>query len=149
VIEDIDRATQQVAIAAAAADDEGLVLTARAENHLRGHDDLDDTIARLVAYRGAGAHVVYAPALTDLSAIARIVGEVGGPVNVLLQPGGPSLDELAAVGVRRLSVGSALARAAYGALYEAARDLLDSGGLAPERSYLDRGIASNAFKALN
>jgi 2-methylisocitrate lyase-like PEP mutase family enzyme len=148
-IEDIDRATQQVAIAAAAADDEGLLLTARAENHLRGRDDLDDTIARLAAYRGAGAHVVYAPALTDLSAIARIVDQVGGPVNVLLLPGGPSLDELAAVGVRRLSVGSALARVAYGAMYGAARDLLDSGGLSTGGPYLDRGIASSAFKAVN
>ncbi|HEX7442728.1 MAG TPA: isocitrate lyase/phosphoenolpyruvate mutase family protein, partial [Acidimicrobiales bacterium] len=100
-IEEIDRATEKVAIAAAAADDEGLVLTARAENHLRGVDDLDDTIARLAAYRDAGAHAVYAPALTDLSAITRIVGEVAGPVNVLLVPGGPSFGELAEVGVRR------------------------------------------------
>ncbi len=145
VIEDIDRATQRVAIAAAAAGAEGLVLTARAENHLRGRDDLDDTIARLAAYRRAGADVVYAPGLTDLIAIRRIVDEVGGPVNVLLVPGGPSLDELAEVGVRRLSVGGSFARVAYGALYDAARDLLDSGGLAADGAYLDRGIADRAF----
>ena len=126
-IEDIDRVAEQVAIAAAAAAGEGLTLTARAENHLRGHDDLDDTIARLVAYRDAGADVLYAPALIELSAIARVVDEVGGPVNALRLPGGPSRNELAGVGVRRLSIGSALARVAYGAAYEAARDLLDSG----------------------
>jgi len=148
VIEDLDRATEQVAVAASAADDEGMLLTARAENHLRGVDDLDDTIARLSAYRDAGAHVVYAPALTDRSAIARIVDEVGGPVNVLLVPGGPSLDELAELGVRRLSVGSSLARVAYGAFYEAALGLRDSGGLTADGTYLDRGVASDSFAAI-
>jgi 2-methylisocitrate lyase-like PEP mutase family enzyme len=144
-IEDIDRATERVATAAAVAAGRGLTLTARAENHLHGHDDLDDTIARLVAYRGAGAHVVYAPGLTELSAIARVVDEVGGPVNVLLVPGGPSLNELAKVGVRRLSVGSSLARVAYGAMYEAARALLHSGALSSTGTFLDRDVASRAF----
>ncbi len=144
-LEDVDRAAEQVAVAAAIAVDEGLVLTARAENHLRGHDDLDDTIARLSTYRDAGAHVVYAPGLTDLSAIARIVDGVGGPVNVLLLPGGPSLKELAEVGVRRLSVGSALARVAYGAMYKTARDLLHSGALSSTGTMLDRDVASRAF----
>ena len=132
-------------MAAGVAAEEGLVLTARAENHLRGHDDLADTIARLSAYRDAGAHVVYAPGLTDLSAIARIVGEVGGPVNVLLLPGGPILG-----GARRCrrqaAVGrSALARVAYGAMYETARDLLRSGALPSTGTYLDRAVAGRAF----
>ncbi len=148
-IEDIDRATEQVAIAVAAADEEGLILTARAENHLRGHDDLDDTIARLTAYRDADAHVLSAPALTDLSSIARIVAEVVGPVNVLLLPGGPSLNELAAIGVRRLSVGNALARVAYGAMHQAAQDLRDSGALAADETYLERATAGNAFKPID
>ena len=149
VIEDIGRATERVAIAAAAAEDEGLTLTARAENHLRGHGDLEDTIARLAAYRSAGAHVVYAPALTELSSIRRIVEEVGGPVNVLLLPGGPSQGELSEAGVRRLSVGSALAKVAYGAMYEAAQHLRDSGQLAAEGTYLDREIANSNFTALS
>ncbi len=147
-IEDVDRAAEQVAAAAAVATSEGLVLTARAENHLRGRDDLDDTIERLAAYRNAGAHVVYAPALTDLSAISRIVDEVGGAVNVLLLPGGPSLDELAQVGVRRLSVGGALARVAYGAMYAAAQDLLHTGALSSAFTFLDRSVASRAFAAV-
>ena len=146
MIDDIGLATERVAAAAAVAGEEGLVLTARAENHLRGRDDLDDTIARLQAYRDAGAHVVYAPGLTHMSAIARIVDEVGGPVNVLLVPGGPSRDQLAGVGVRRLSVGGSLARVAYGALYEAARVLLDAGILVPDATYLSRDVADGAVR---
>jgi 2-methylisocitrate lyase-like PEP mutase family enzyme len=144
-IEDVGLATERVAAAAAAADDEGLVLTARAENHLRGRDDLDTTISRLQAYRDAGAHVVYAPGLTDISAITRIVNEVGGPVNVLLMPGGPSRNQLAEAGVRRLSTGSSLARIAYGALYGAAQELLDAGILAPDATYLSREVANRAL----
>ena len=92
------------------------MLTARAENHLHGVDDLDDTIARLVAYRDAGADVVYAPGLADLGSISRVVEEVGIPVNVLALPSGPTVAELGAAGVRRVSTGGALARSAYGAL---------------------------------
>jgi 2-methylisocitrate lyase-like PEP mutase family enzyme len=147
VIETVDHAVEQVAKAAAVATEEGLLLTARAENHLRGHDDLDDTISRLTAYRDAGADVVYAPGLTDLSAIARVVDEVGGPVNVLLLAGGPSRDELAAIGVRRLSVGSNLARIAYGAMYEAAQDLLGSGVIS-SGTFLDRDVATRAFSGV-
>jgi len=144
-IEDIEIAVERVEIAASQAADSGLVLTARAENHLRGHDDLDDTIARLSAYRVAGADVLYAPAPTDISAISRIVQEVGGPVNVLLIPGGPSRDELQATGVRRLSVGNSLARIAYGAMYEAARHLLDAGALSGDANYLSKDAANHAF----
>src|SRR5947199_212239 len=81
---------------------------ARAENHLRGVDDLDDTIARLSAYREAGADAVYAPGLVDLGQIERVVREVGLPVNVLALPRAPRIPELAAVGVRRVSTGSLL-----------------------------------------
>ena len=96
-IDSLDVAVQRVAeaVAAAHSDVEPLVLTARAENHIRGVDDLDDTIARLVAYRDAGADVVYAPGLVDLDQIARVVGEVGIPVNVLALPGGPAIGDLA------------------------------------------------------
>ena len=91
-IDDIDLAAARVAEAAEAAHarDEPLVLTGRAENHIRGVDDLDDTIARLSAYRDAGADVVYAPGLTRSTDIAKVVA-LGIPVNVLALPGGPSL----------------------------------------------------------
>ena len=121
---DLDTAAERVAIAAEAAP---LVLTARAENHLHGVDDLDDTIARLVAYREAGADVVYAPGLSTLDAIERVVREVGVPVNVLALPSGPSVAELETAGVRRVSTGGALARYAYGALLTAAAELRDRG----------------------
>jgi 2-methylisocitrate lyase-like PEP mutase family enzyme len=145
VTEGIDRATERVAIASAAAAEVGIVLTARAENHFRGTGDLDDTVARLVAYRAVGAQVTYAPGLTEIAAITRIVEDVGGAVNVLLMPGGPSLDQLAAVGVRRVSVGGTMARVAYGALYTFGRELLDTGVLAAGSDYLSREVAQRAF----
>jgi 2-methylisocitrate lyase-like PEP mutase family enzyme len=144
-IESLTGAVARVATASEAAESSGLVVTARAENHLRGRDDLDDTIRRLSAYREAGADVVYAPGLTDLSAIARIVEEVGGPVNVLLVPGGPSKPELAEMGVRRMSVGSSFARIAYGALVQAAEHLQAEGVLQSEAPYLSRELARDAF----
>lgn len=122
-----DEATERVARLSAAAHSEGLVVTARAENHLYGIDDLDDTIARLGSYREAGADVVYAPGLTSIDDIARVVGEANAPVNVLLLPEGPSVSELRETGVRRISTGGSLAFAAYGALAAGARELLDNG----------------------
>jgi 2-methylisocitrate lyase-like PEP mutase family enzyme len=124
-VEPLDVAAARVAAAAEVARAEGLVLTARAENHLYGAGDLDDTIARLRAYRDAGAEVVYAPGLTDLAEIARLVEAVEVPVNVLAT-GAPPVPELASVGVRRVSTGGALARIAYGAARSAAQELLDS-----------------------
>jgi 2-methylisocitrate lyase-like PEP mutase family enzyme len=126
-IEPIGVAAERVAAAAGAARAHGLVLTARAENHLYGVDDLGDSIARLRAYRDAGADVVYAPGLVALDDIARLVREVEAPVNVLARPDGPSIADLASAGVRRVSTGGALARAAYGALVSAARELLGTG----------------------
>src|SRR5690606_24539212 len=84
-------------------------------------------IARLRAYHDAGAEVVYAPGLVDLDDIRRVVREVDAPVNVLARPNGPSVGELAAAGVRRVSTGGALAWAAYGAMMRGARELLDAG----------------------
>src|SRR4051812_15266509 len=124
-IEDVGVAAARVAEAAGAKGD--LVLTARAENHIHGIDDLDDTLARLAAYRDAGADAVYAPGLADLTQIRRVVDEIGLPVNVLALRSGPSVAELGAAGVRRVSTGGALARSAYGALVDAARELQERG----------------------
>jgi 2-methylisocitrate lyase-like PEP mutase family enzyme len=104
-----------------------LVLTARAENYLHGHADLASTIARLQAYQEAGADVLYAPGLTALDDIQQVVSAVDRPVNVLALPSAPPVAELARVGVRRISVGSAFAWVAFGSLVEAARELLDAG----------------------
>jgi 2-methylisocitrate lyase-like PEP mutase family enzyme len=104
-------------------------LTARAENYLVGRRDLKDTINRLQAYQEAGADVLYAPCITSKDDIAAVVSSVDRPVNVLMGlEGAPlSLAALSAIGVRRVSVGSALARAALGALLRAAREMQEHG----------------------
>jgi 2-methylisocitrate lyase-like PEP mutase family enzyme len=104
-----------------------LVLTARAENYIHGHPDLADTIARLQSFQEAGADVLYAPGVTQLEDIRRLVTSVDRPVNVLALPGAPPVSELALVGVRRISVGGAFAFAALGAVVEAARELREDG----------------------
>lgn len=128
-MDELEVAAARVAEAAAAARElpEPLVITGRAENHIHGVDDLDDTIARLLAYRDAGAEVVYAPGLTDLGQIAAVVEAVGVPVNVLALPDAPALGELESAGVRRVSTGSLLAGAAYGALLAGAKELRKQG----------------------
>lgn len=128
-IDDVGLATERVAIAAEAAHSASspLVLTARAENHIRGVDDLDDTIARLVAYRDAGADVVYAPGLRDLAHIRRLVEAAGIPVNVLALRGVPAVSELESAGVRRVSTGGGLAATAYGAMLAGAQELQAEG----------------------
>lgn len=105
------------------------MLTARAENYLVGRKNLDDTIKRLQAYQEAGADVLYAPGLTDPRDIAAVVRAVDRPVNVVMGLQGTRIDvaELAAMGVKRISVGSALCRAAYGALVRAAREMREKG----------------------
>ena len=125
---------------------EPMLLTARAENHIRGVDDLDDTIARLLAYRDAGADALYAPGLTDLQQIAAVVDAVQLPLNVLVLPGGPTVADLAGVGVRRVSTGSLLAGRAYGALVEAATTLLTDGTAPPADSHVARETLRAAFE---
>ena len=104
-------------------------LTARAENFLAGKPDLKDTIKRLQAYQMAGADVLYAPGLTNKEDIATVVKSVDRPVNVVmgLQGAQLTLAELSAIGVRRVSVGSALSRAAFGAFLRAAHEMQDYG----------------------
>jgi len=146
-IDDVGLAAERVAEAAAAAHGlaSPMVLTARAENHLHGIDDLDDTIARLVAYRDAGADCVYAPGLVALDQISRVVERVGVPVNVLALPAGPSISELAAVGVRRVSTGSLLASAAYGALVAGARELAGPGTSRYAEAGVPRDLLADAL----
>jgi 2-methylisocitrate lyase-like PEP mutase family enzyme len=104
-------------------------LTGSAENYLLGRPDLKDTIARLQAYQEAGADVLYAPGLTSKDDIATVVSSVDRPVNVVMGLQGVqlSLDELTGIGVRRVSVGSALCRTAFGAFLRAAREMREHG----------------------
>ncbi len=128
-IYDFGLAVERVAAAveAAHAGPVQLVLTARAENHVRGIDDLADTIARLRAYEQAGADVLFAPGLTSIEQVREILASVQRPLNVLLRPGLPPVAELAAAGVSRISVGGGFAFAALDAVVEAARELREQG----------------------
>lgn len=144
-IDDVGPAAERVALAAEAAHSlsEPMVVTGRAENHVHGVDDLDDTIARLTAYRDAGADAVYAPGLRDLEQIAAVVDAVGAPVNALALPTGPTIAELASVGVRRVSTGSWLAATAYGAMLTGVRELAASGSA----RYAESGVPREELRA--
>ncbi|MEP6848306.1 MAG: isocitrate lyase/phosphoenolpyruvate mutase family protein [Acidobacteriota bacterium] len=104
-------------------------LTARCENYLAGNPDIGDTIKRLQAYQEAGADVLYAPGLKSIEDITAVVTSVDRPVNVVMGLSGVqlSVSELAAIGVKRISVGSALSRAALGAFIRAATEMRDHG----------------------
>lgn len=104
-------------------------LTARAENYLHGRPDLDDTVRRLQAFERAGADVLFAPGLPDLAAVRTVCSAVKKPVNFMVGIRGRSFSvaELAAAGVRRISLSTSLYRAAITGLYAAGREVYDSG----------------------
>jgi 2-methylisocitrate lyase-like PEP mutase family enzyme len=128
VLDPVDAALERLRAARDAADALGFpfTLTARAENHIRGNPDLDDTIVRLQAYEQAGADVVYAPGLRDVAEVARVCRAVSCPVNVLAWRGA-SAAELFEAGAQRISVGGSLAWAAYDALRDAAKQIARDG----------------------
>ncbi len=129
-IYEIGEAAERVAAAARAAArlDFPFVLTARAENQLRGNADLDDTIARLQAYERAGADVLYAPGLRSEEEIGSVCEAVSGPVNVLALPG-LKLARIFDAGAQRVSVGSSLAWVGVEAMADAAEAIRDQGDL--------------------
>jgi 2-methylisocitrate lyase-like PEP mutase family enzyme len=135
---DIGQATERVAAAAQAARSLPFpfMLTARAENFLRGRPDLDDTIRRLQAFERAGADVLFAPALPNLEAVRTVCASVSKPVNFMVAIKGKSFSvaELEAAGVRRISLASSLYRTAMAALRSAAQEVKDKGTF----GYLDR-----------
>jgi 2-methylisocitrate lyase-like PEP mutase family enzyme len=102
-------------------------LAARAENFLRGNPDLDDTIRRLQAFEKVGADVLYAPLLPDLAAIKTVCSAVGKPINVLAGRPNLSVAQLAGAGVKRISLGGLLSRAAFGGLLRALREIKQHG----------------------
>lgn len=136
---DIGLARERVQAAAQAARSLGFkfTLTARAENYLYGRDDLADTIRRLQAFQEAGADVLFAPGLRTLEDIRAVVSSVDRPVNVIGAGLPFTLEQLQEAGVRRVSVGGALARVAYAALMQAGREMLEQGGFG-----YARGLAS-------
>jgi 2-methylisocitrate lyase-like PEP mutase family enzyme len=143
-----EAAAERVRAAAEAAHrGSGLVLTARAENFIRGNPDLDDTISRLQTYQEAGADVLYAPGIVDVDDIRRVVDAVDRPVNVLARPGMAPVRQLAAAGVARISVGGAFSQVALAALARAGRELLDEGTYGFLESAAEGGeLARKAFR---
>lgn len=139
---DIGLATERVAAAveAARALSFPFTLTARSENYLRGNPSLDDTIRRLQAFEKVGADVLMAPGLPDLAAVRAVCGAVGKPVNFMVGIRGKSftVTELAAAGVKRISLATSLYRAAMSGLLDAAREVKDAGTFA----YVERGVSS-------
>ncbi len=135
-IYELGRAVERVAAAAEAAAALGIpfTFTARAENHIRGNPDLDDTIARLRAYEEAGADVLYAPGLRSAEDVRTVCEAVGRPVNVLAHPG-LTMAEIAEAGGQRVSGGGALAWAAVEATVEAAEAIRDRGDFSGLRGY--------------
>ena len=146
LLDPLDVATARVKAAATAARAAGVVLTARAENHLHSVTDLADTLNRLRAYLDAGADVIYAPGLTTPDQIAQVVA-LGAPVNVLLMPSTPTVGELTNLGVRRISTGGALAAFAQGAMVAAAQQLLDGGMYTAGNVRPPKSLTDQAFRA--
>ena len=122
-------AAERVAAAAEAAHagDVHLVLTARAENLIRGNPDLADTIARLQSFQESGADVLFAPGLSTLEDIRQVVAAIDRPLSVLALPTAPTVAELGDAGVKRVSVGGSFYYAGVGAVADAARELLEQG----------------------
>lgn len=147
---DLEEAAERVAAAAEASHGGAtrVVLTARAENHIRGKPDLDDTIARLHAFQEAGADVLYAPGIVGVEDIVKIVAAVDLPVNVLARAGLPAVDELGSLGVKRISVGGAFAFAALAAAAGAASEFFSRGTYDfLEQSAAGVKVAHDAFAA--
>jgi len=138
----IAQAAERIAAAAEAARALAFpfVLTARAENFIAGRPDLDDTILRLQAFEKAGADVLFAPGLPTLDAVRTVCASVSRPVNFMVGIRGKSFSmaELAAAGVRRVSLATSLHRAAMGGLFAAAKEIRESGTF----GYLDAALPS-------
>ncbi len=143
------------AIAAAAAAARKLsfpfMLTARAENFLHGRADLKDTIKRLQKFQEAGADVLFAPGLRTREDIRAVTSSVDRPVNVIMGLQGVrlSVSDLSSLGVRRISVGSALARAAYGAMLRGAREIADKGTFSFSEDAVPFGDLNAIFATAN
>ena len=144
-------AVERIQAAAEAAHqlDPDFILTARSENFSYRRPDLDDTIKRLQAFEHNGADVLYAPEVTDLADLKTLCSAVTLPVNVVvgLRTKGFTTQNLSAAGVRRVSLGSTLARAAYGAAIEALQQNLDSGSFELGETAMDYASVSKLLKA--
>jgi 2-methylisocitrate lyase-like PEP mutase family enzyme len=147
-IYEIGAATDRIRAAVAAARSTGFkfMLTARAENHLWGRNDLPDTIRRLQAYQEAGADVLFAPGVKTLEDIRTVLAAIDRPFNVILGSVPLTVAQLQEAGVRRLSVGGSLARVAYGSMMAAARKMLEQGDFAFAKDMPPHKVFNDIFK---
>jgi 2-methylisocitrate lyase-like PEP mutase family enzyme len=147
---ELAEARVQAAVAAARALPFPFMLTARAENFLHGRPDLEDTLRRLRAFAAAGADVLYAPGLATREQIAAVVKAVAPkPVNLLASPalGAITVTEIGGLGVKRISVGGLLARAAYGSALRAAREMATGGTFGFAKDAVPFAELNGMFKA--
>ena len=144
-----EHAVARVRAAREAIGDSGVLLVGRAECFLVGQPDLDETICRLISYAEAGADCLYAPGIETREEVAAVVKAVAPkPVNVLISgPGGLTMEDVAELGVRRVSLGGALARAAWGGFLRAARDLAERGSFDGLSDATPHGELNNFFRA--
>jgi methylisocitrate lyase len=124
----------------------GVLLTGRSEGFITGRPDLAETIRRLVAYADAGADCLYAPGIRSIADITAVVNAVAPrPVNVLVSTDFTTVADLARIGVRRISVGGALARAAFGALLDAAQEIAERGTFTRLAAAIPSGVLEKSF----
>jgi 2-methylisocitrate lyase-like PEP mutase family enzyme len=123
----VDEMVARLVAARAAAPRESLFINARIDNYLRGNPDVADTVARAEAYLAAGADGIFVPGAIDPAVIGELVAKIAAPVNILVWPGAPTVPELAALGVARVSLGSGVAEAAYAVMRRAVQETLASG----------------------
>ena len=144
-IYEFEHAVDRIRAAVAAKSGPGFLITARAENYIYNRPDLNDTIRRLQAFEEAGADVVYAPGLPDIATVRAVCNSVSVPVNVVvgLSAASYTVDDLSAAGVKRISTGGSLARAALGEMIRAAQELKDCGTFGySKRAITDADAAS-------
>lgn len=146
----LEHAADRIRAAAEAASGKPFLLTARAENYLWGRADLRDTIRRLQAFSEAGADVLYAPGLPDLETIRMVCREVDRPVNVVMGLRGAqcSVGQLSEAGVKRISVGGSLARAALGAMLRAAQEIREQGTFSYAETAIPDGVLRQIMSEL-
>ncbi|HEX4726135.1 MAG TPA: isocitrate lyase/phosphoenolpyruvate mutase family protein [Pseudonocardiaceae bacterium] len=141
----VDEQAARIAAARAVADNAGIPLfvNARIDTYLRQVGERSDrisiTVERATAYLAAGANGIFVPGVVDPATISELVAGIAAPLNILAGPGAPSVVELAAIGVARVSLGSGIAQAAYGVVHRATRELLSTGGYTELADALDYG----------
>ncbi|WP_433369822.1 isocitrate lyase/PEP mutase family protein [Actinoplanes sp. CA-142083] len=143
----VDEMVARLTAAREAAPREDLFINARIDNYLRGNPDFADTVSRAEAYLAAGADGIFVPGAVDPEVIGALVAKIPAPVNILVWPGAPTVPELAALGVARVSLGSGVAEAAYAVMQRAVQETLASGTYTSIADSIDYGSLNKLLGA--